>query len=259
MAAEFKSVVSRAAPCKCCGNESGLLGVVDFNKNCANAREFAQPCGIPIYYHGCRNCGFVFTTAFDSFSNDDFSKWIYNDRYLIVDPDYLEIRPRKTASLVSRMCAHRLDLRILDYGCGNGSTIRFMKELGLQNVDGYDPFVAEYQTRPSGRYDLVLAVEVAEHTPTPIKTFKDVAGFVADDGMVMISTSTLPADFAQLNLSWWYIAPRNGHVSIYTPAALAYVAQAVGLTSVSFDQGAHAMWHDEPPTFIRHLVKKRSE
>jgi 2-polyprenyl-6-hydroxyphenyl methylase/3-demethylubiquinone-9 3-methyltransferase len=60
-------------PCKICGDEAPLYGVVDFHKACNHALALA---GIPVYYHRCRGCGFVFTTAFDGFSAEDFARLI---------------------------------------------------------------------------------------------------------------------------------------------------------------------------------------
>src|ERR1700679_4213605 len=85
-------------PCKCCGNPATLFGVVDFNKNCVIAQRLLDPCGIPIYYHRCQTCGFIFTTALDGFTSEDFAKWIYNDQYPLLDPDYAENRPSENAN-----------------------------------------------------------------------------------------------------------------------------------------------------------------
>lgn len=53
---------------------------------------------------------------------------------------------------------------------------------------------------------------------------------------------------------WWFIAPRNGHVSIHTPQNLRGLASAHGLRLVS---DPAKVWHlllgDEPPAFARHM------
>src|SRR5579875_2261389 len=84
----------RPTACKVCGGPSPLFGVVDFHKSCieAQGRRLAY-AGAPIYYRRCQRCAFLFTTAFDAWDFDAFRCNIYNDDYLTVDPDYVEVRP----------------------------------------------------------------------------------------------------------------------------------------------------------------------
>src|SRR5688572_1810116 len=81
-----------SAACKCCGSLAPLFGVVDFHKNCeiAHGRNVLSLSGVPVYYHRCRSCGFIFTVAFDHFSPGDFAREIYNDEYRLVDPDFAD-------------------------------------------------------------------------------------------------------------------------------------------------------------------------
>src|SRR6516164_5152616 len=89
----------KQATCKCCGAAALLYGVVDFHKNCEiYRRRVLDVSGVPIYYYRCPACQFVFTTAFDHFTTDEFLKYIYNEEYLVVDPDYIESRPRGSAA-----------------------------------------------------------------------------------------------------------------------------------------------------------------
>lgn len=48
-------------------------------------------------------CQFIFTTAFDHFTKDDFRRYIYNQEHLLVDPDYPEARPRTNAAFLSSL------------------------------------------------------------------------------------------------------------------------------------------------------------
>ena len=104
MTAELKPVAEAQAICKCCGATAWLCGVVDFHKNCEVQRRHPLPIsGIPIYYHRCPTCGFIFTTAFDHFTHEDFARHIYNGDYIFVDPDYQDERPRGNAGLISNL------------------------------------------------------------------------------------------------------------------------------------------------------------
>jgi hypothetical protein len=48
--------------------------------------------------------------------------------------------------------------RVLDYGCGYGHSLDSISN--IVSVQKYDPFVPEFSTRPTGKYDLVVAYNV---------------------------------------------------------------------------------------------------
>jgi hypothetical protein len=56
---------------------------------------------------------------------------------------------------------------ILDYGCGKAK--HHPKEW---NATKYDPAIAEYQNKPTDKFDLVISTDVLEHIP--IDNLKDV-------------------------------------------------------------------------------------
>jgi hypothetical protein len=64
-----------------------------------------------------------------------------------------------------------------------------------------------------------------------------------------------PADIMKQSVGWWYISPRNGHLSVYTPAAIQNLVGPMGLNLASFNTGLH-MLHRQPPHFARHLFPK---
>lgn len=242
------------APCKCCGTAAPLLGVVDFNKSCEDVRQPPAPLtGIPVYYHRCPHCGFIFTTTFDAFTNDDFLRHIYNDQYARFDPDYLDARPKSNAQYLSKIFANAKDIRILDYGGGSGQLAGLLRQQGFTRVETYDPFVPAFAARPAGTFDLVLAFEVVEHSPRPRETFADIVSLTSRPGMSLFSTAIQPPEIAQAGVNWWFIAPRNGHVSIHTSLSLDLLAKELGLRTVSTPS---KVWHlllDDVPPFARHM------
>src|SRR5207237_795070 len=157
----FPVVAPLLADCKCCGNSSPLFGVVDFHKNCLIVRNQRplELCGMPIYYHRCPKCGFIFTVAFDHFSPEDFRRHIYNDEYALIDPDYEHRRPKEQADFIARIIPNAKLVRILDYGGGNGATARLLREAGFTSIEIYDPFVPEYATPPLGRFECIICFE----------------------------------------------------------------------------------------------------
>src|SRR5262249_39782462 len=83
--------------CKVCGNAAAFFDVVDFNK-CAAFYPFG-PSGVVVSYYRCDDCGFLFTPVCDEWSHDDFTRLIYNDDYILLDPEYLSDRPLRMADL----------------------------------------------------------------------------------------------------------------------------------------------------------------
>jgi len=211
------------APCKICGTASPLEGVVDFNKNAAEPQNVFLPlCGIPVYYHRCPNYGCVFTVAFDDWSVADFSRHIYDETYAEVDPDYREKRPVSNAGLVAKLAERNKNLRVLDYGGGNGRLAHELQTRGISAVS-WDPMVLSGVSPPSASFDLVTCFEVAEHTPTPVETFAHALNFLCQGGVMLFSTLTID-NLPPRAVQHWYIAPRNGHVTIYTRRSLALLA-----------------------------------
>ena len=105
----LKPVTTVSVPCKICGGSAALYGVVDFNKSCEEARGHRlQLSGVPIYYRRCVTCSFLFTDAFDDWSNDEFKAHIYNDSYHTVDPDYGITRARARMPITWRSSGRRI-------------------------------------------------------------------------------------------------------------------------------------------------------
>jgi hypothetical protein len=115
----------------------------------------------------------------------------------------------------------------LDYGSGSGKFANYMAELGYASVMSYDPF--SNPVRPEGQFDLVTAFEVVEHSPNPLETFRDMKNFTASYGAVLVGQTVQPANIDDIRGTWWYLAPRNGHVSTYSDFTFFVIAKKLGL------------------------------
>ena len=233
--------------CKICGGDALLFGTVDFNRNSNEAAGIVlPPTGVPIHYHRCRGCGFLFTTAFDHFTPDDFARYIYNDQYLLVDPDYVERRPRHFAQGFAGAFPDLRGQRLLDYGAGSGKMAQLLRADGFGHVDVYDPFVAAHAQRPQGKYACVVAAEVAEHCTDPRSVFAEWASLRADGGAILLTTLLQPTDILDQGMNWWYIGPRNGHVSLYSRESLGALVRSLGLGGTSYDDTLHLLYLERP-------------
>lgn len=244
-----------AAPCKVCGADSKLFGVSDFNRSCEEARGQLLPlAGFAVYYRRCDRCGLLFTDAFDDWRHADFETHIYNAAYVQVDPDFETVRPVGNAGVIaSAFAASAGQISVLDYGGGSGQFAERLRAAGFPNAATFDPFHPAHQARPEGRFNLVTCFETVEHMPDPKAGAADIASFLADEAMVVFSTLVQPQDFAAQGMRWWYIGPRNGHVTLHTRVSLAALWASVGLQFASFNDSMHAAFRTIPP-FARHLV-----
>jgi hypothetical protein len=247
------AVDPRPVICKVCGGASPLYGVVDFHKSCieAQGRRLAIS-GRPVYYQRCQHCGFMFTTAFDRWDFDAFRRNIYNDDYVIVDPDYVEVRPAGNAGMIATTFAEtRSSMTILDYGGGSGLLATRLREQGFKATT-YDPF-SEFNDLPAtGPFDLMTCFEVMEHVPFPEQTVAQMVSLVKKQGAILFSTLVQPENIDQIGLNWWYASPRNGHISLYSKAALAHLFERHGMRVASFTEVVHIAY-SEVPAFAAHL------
>jgi 2-polyprenyl-6-hydroxyphenyl methylase/3-demethylubiquinone-9 3-methyltransferase len=245
----LRPVSPEPVPCKICDAPAGLYGVVDFHKSCEERRGLRLPlAGVPVYYRHCTACGFLFTDAFDDWSTDDFKAHIYNDGYHAVDPDYETARPSSNVDLVAGLWgAYKADLKVLDFGGGNDVLCAGLRTRGFPVAVTYDPMVPAHAQRPDGKFDLVTCFETFEHLPDPAAGIARILECVAEPGLIFYSTLTLPSDFEQHGLAWWYVGPRNGHISLFTRKALAMAWGRRGYKSVSFSENAHLAFRTLPP------------
>lgn len=252
----LKPASTASRPCKICGGPAALYGVVDFHKSCIETRGISLSLsGVPIYYRRCTNCKFLFTDAFDDWTIETFKTHIYNDEYKLADPEYEGQRPRENAEFVARYWgAIKAQTRVLDFGGGNDTFSAALREAGFPVAVTYDPMVPAYATRPEGKYDLVTSFETFEHLPDPVAGIASLLESAADSGLIFFTTVLQPADFDQQRLNWWYVGPRNGHISLFSREALTAAWGRHGYKVASLADTTHFAFRTLPP-FLAHLQK----
>jgi SAM-dependent methyltransferase len=244
--------------CPVCGNHALPLDVVDFNKSCEEARgKFLPLSGIPVYYYLCSNCGFCFAPEFSDWTLDEFSKKIYNDQYIDVDPDYISVRPQGNANnLIKTFKGKEQPIRHLDYGGGNGMLSDLLKQAGWQS-SCYDPFVnTDVDIATLGKFNLITAFEVFEHVPDVNDLMSRLNSLLDNDGIVMFSTLISDGQIKpNQRISWWYASPRNGHISLFSQNSLATLAKKYNFNVGSFSPGMHMLFRDNIPEWAKHLFQ----
>ena len=244
--------------CPICGDCARPHDVVDFNKSCEEARgAFLPLSGEPVYYDRCRGCGFCFAPAMCRWPIATFSEKVYNDGYAAIDPDYLERRPRSNAEALATMFPDFVPQgRHLDYGGGNGTLSRSLRQHGWNSVS-YDPF-ADPGVDPAelGSFDLISAFEVFEHVPDIGAVLETLSAALRERGIIFFTT--LLSDGAikpNERLVWWYAAPRNGHISLFTRQSLSLLAERFGFVFASMSPGTHLFLRGAAPDWAASLLR----
>ncbi|MDP9039967.1 MAG: class I SAM-dependent methyltransferase [Acidobacteriota bacterium] len=235
---------SGSAACKVCGGQADLFDIVDFNKSCHRTQYPLGLSGVPVSYRMCHECRFVFTDFFEGFTADEWKRYVYNKDYETVDPDYLSVRPALNARDIGTLLHGRKSSVIgLDYGGGNGMTMSLLRQDGWA-FDTYDPFgQTDMSQERVGRYNFCSAVEVFEHLPDPIGSMREIVEKASPDRLIiLIGTQTLDGNVSdETRLSWWYAAPRNGHVSLYSKKSLQTAGALFGLEYSCFRGYPHLL------------------
>ena len=246
----------RGTPCKICGAESAPFDVVDFHKSCDPRLYPFGLSGIPVVYHRCPSCAFIFTPFFDGFTPAQWERHVYNADYVKVDPEYVEVRPRTNALELQSFLRRKEGVLGLDFGGGNGLTAALMREAGWA-FQSFDPYGhSDVSRQNAGRFNFCSAMEVLEHTPDPVAALKSVIELCSGERLVVfIGTAVhdgLVTDATRL--AWWYAAPRNGHISLFSRAALARLGSAFGLDYASITRGTHLLTRGMPRSAARAML-----
>lgn len=228
--------------CPICKSKSDIIDVVDFNKSCEENRgKFLPLSGVPIYYYQCESCEFTFAPEFQSWSENDFLNKIYNDKYIEIDPDYVDNRPKSNSILLKKMFdGQKNDIKHLDYGGGNGKLSELLRQ-DSWNSHSYDPFPQNDTSIESlGSYDLITAFEVFEHVPDVNNLMKNLNKLMSPNSLLLFSTLLLDGNVIKNHrLCWWYASPRNGHVSLFSKKSLLKLGNNYNLKFGSFNNGFH--------------------
>lgn len=186
--------------------------------------------GDKVTYFCCVECKFVRTNWFDDYNESDFREKIYNKAYYTnVDPDYTSMRPAILSFSIS-CTAYVLGLyKILDYGGGNGVTSDKMNERWRGIIaKSFDPH-GRKDDLSEFRPDLITMIEVIEHAVHPGDIIKQVNEFCGGSKPIIFLTTKLSGGDPNSK----YIAPRNGHVSIFNKQSLNMLSKKFGYKCAS--------------------------
>ena len=183
------------------------------------------------YFH-CPVCGFVQTET---------PYWLAEAYASAIDAsDTGLVRRSLQCSIVARdiiRAGFAQNGRFLDWGAGYGLLVRLMRDQQYA-FDYYDPycqnlFAREFVADLSAgvNYELLTAIEVAEHFIFPRQEFQKLAGIAPS---ILFTTDLIPVTPPPQPTEWWYYALQSGqHISFYSLKALVVLAKQLGMSLYS--------------------------
>ena len=129
----------------------------------------------------------------------------------------------------------------LDYGCGAGGLVAFLRARGYSGARGFEPSSAAHELiAPSvdpltvdqlaelcGHFDVVSAIDVIEHVPDPVTELTRMCSLLRPGGLLFITTGNARPHRDHL-ARWRYLKPEV-HISLFEPATLALALERAGL------------------------------
>ena len=261
-----------ALKCKCCSGEATVIGLVDFNKSChdRHGNPAFSPSDISVPYHRCESCGFIFSVYCDAWSTQNFAEHIYNAEYDKADgviPGFEEgvNDPEKSISYQNGVNLINIlgitadqGLKILDFGSGGnpGPTGLAFLDRGF-HLQSYEPYLNEVaQNIGDQRFDIIYAIEVIEHVVDLDEALSFFKKHLSNNGLLHIQTGLHPHPAGKEIMNSWYIAPRNGHFSVFTQRALEQLFKKVGINIISTSNGIFGF--KDKPNFSNNLITPNS-
>lgn len=153
-------------------------------------------------------------------------------------------------NLRRRLTRHGLarESRFLDYGCGTGLFVRFLRKRGYAQAFGYDPYgnvpgTGEKANLDHAPFDVILLQDVLEHVENPDALLKEMDALLAPGGRIFVGTPNA----ANLNLSrpeeFWNEIHVPYHLHIYTREEVEKMGRGSGWQPIGFFDRPY---HDRP-------------
>ena len=120
---------------------------------------------------------------------------------------------------------------ILDYGCGSGIMIYFLKKIGYKNAIGYDKYNKKFLNEKilDNKYDFIICQDVLEHSENPRLLLEKITKMLKKSGILSIGTTN--ADYIKLNNPEKYLMSLHQpyHRHIFSEKSLILLSKKIGL------------------------------
>ncbi len=213
-------------------------------------------------FHSCADCGLLFVEPFAGFEiyNDAYYRGHGPDPFVDYEEEYRDWRQTdrglefddliRIASGFFQENPPRNPIEWLDFGCGAGGFLKYLRERGevcggplqltghdlgsyaelLARADGFRILDLDALARePDARYDVISLIEVIEHVPAPAEVLTLISRLLKPGGLLLLTTGNMDGRIARRQgIHYRYCAPEI-HVSLFNPRSLAQLYRRCGL------------------------------
>ena len=145
-------------------------------------------------------------------------------------------------------CGVGRSVKILDYGCGHGVFVEFLRQSGF-DATGYDAYVDAYSDKGAltASYDVITAYDVIEHVNEPRDLFYRLATYLKPGGVLVVGTPA--ADQIDLSDTESFLMELHQpyHRHILSETALLDQGAKAGLEVIRIDRRSY---YDTPYPFL---------
>lgn len=132
--------------------------------------------------------------------------------------------------------------RVLDVGCGIGSYVKDLREIGFKSTTGIDPYIKadlhhadgtlirkKYIEEVQESYDVILSHHSLEHTPKPLETLKAIKNALVPNG-ICILTIPVAEDLYRRYGADCYLIQAPQHFYLFSIESIKILAKNAGFS-----------------------------
>lgn len=219
-------------PCRICG---GATSEVGWKRSAYSGRDYrlgrCETCRFAFVCNPWLDYGVIYGD--DYYSGRGADPLVnYVDEANHADLTIRQYEWRGVWRTVSRLVSVGDSTRWLDFGCGVGGLVAFLRRQGLDHALGFEqgwsvsrliergiPHIGpDDLAAHAGTFDVVTAIEVLEHAVDPLDELRRIRALLAPGGVLFLTTGN-PAPYRDRLLDWAYVMP-DVHVSFFEPTTL---------------------------------------
>ncbi len=181
------------------------------------------------------------------------------------DPDPYVRRFDLLRNLIEK---HAHGRRVLDIGCFNGSLLSYLgnswDKFGVEPSAAAAELATSRGIRILGKtlddvksesstFDVVMAIDVAEHLFAPLQFFRDAASLLKPGGLMLIGTGNVRSFSWRMQQSLYYYCRFPEHISFYSRRTMDHIADQLSMTCRDYRTLSHKRL--STARFIREAIK----
>jgi 2-polyprenyl-3-methyl-5-hydroxy-6-metoxy-1,4-benzoquinol methylase len=160
--------------------------------------------------------------------------------------------------------------RVLDIGCAYGYFLKLCDEYGMETY-GID--ISRYAIEKASKitkaklfvhdidngikffknnfFDLIVMLDVIEHTKSPFNVLKEVYRVLKPDGKLVVTTPNINAIERFISNNNWHGFKDKTHLYLFTPTSLRFLAEKVGFKILTLETSFRPL-----PKFMQSFANK---